>query len=182
MAGDRVAGYLLVDVGPGDVQAVAARLRELDGIALAHPLLGPTDLLAYVETPDWATFDGLLNGRLRDLITGGLLRRVETRLALLPHENLLRGRAAMPPRGSAWIFVDLDAGEPDAVVAKLREMDTVVSAQAVVGGCDIVAYLECGDWGELREVLDTQIRTLPEVVRTDTRLVLMRRSRRREST
>ena len=177
MPDDRMAGYLLVDVGQGDVQSVADRLRDLDGIELAHPLLGPTDLIAYVETPNWEGFDGLLNSQLRELMTGGLIRRVETRLALLAHESTLGGRASTPPRGSAWVFIDLDTGEPDAVIRKLRAIDVVVSAQAVIGVCDIIAYLECGDWAELRDVLDTQIRTLPEVVRTDTRLVLMRRSR-----
>jgi DNA-binding Lrp family transcriptional regulator len=181
MPGGPTTGYLLVDVGQGDVQAVSARLRDLEGIALAHPLLGPTDLIAYVETPDWERFDALLNGQLRELITSGLIRRVETRLALLPHESTLGGGSSAPPRGSAWIFIDLDTGEPDAVIRKLHAIDVVVSAQAVIGGCDMIAYVECGDWAELREVLDTQIRTLPEVVRTDTRLVLMRRSRGRRS-
>jgi len=177
MPDDRIAGYLLVDVGQGDVQAAAARLRDLDGVVLAHPLLGPNDIIAYVESPDWERFDALLNGQLRELTTSGTLRRVETRLALLPHESGLANRAQTPPRGSAWVFVDLDTGEPDAVIRKLKAIDVVVSAQAVIGACDIIAYLECGDWAELRDVLDTQVRTLPEVVRTDTRLVLMRRAR-----
>jgi DNA-binding Lrp family transcriptional regulator len=178
MPDERIAGYLLVEVGQGDVQAVAARLRDLDGVTLAHPLLGPTDIIAYVKMAGWEPFNALLNGQLREMVIAGLIHRVEPRLALLQHAGVDAERAPMPPRGSAWVFIDLDSGEPDAVIGKLRSIDAVVSAHAVVGACDIIAYLECSDWGELREVLDTQLRTLPEVVRTDTRLVLMRRARR----
>ena len=59
MPDERIAGYLLVEVGQGDVQAVAARLRDLDGVTLAHPLLGPTDIIAYVKMAGWEPFDAL---------------------------------------------------------------------------------------------------------------------------
>jgi DNA-binding Lrp family transcriptional regulator len=178
MPADPITGYLLVDAARATVNDLAARLRGLDGVQFAHALLGPTDLIAYVETPDWDGFNALLNERIRELITSGLARHVETRLALRPRAGAFGPHMQTPPRGSAWIFMDLDMGEPDVVIGKLAAIDGVVAAHAVVGSCDIIAYLECEDWSELRSVLDTQIRTLPEIVRTDTRPVLMRRARR----
>ena len=179
MADERITGFLLVEVGQGDVDAVAAQLRTLDGVAFAHALLGPTDAIAYVETPTWESFNRLLNEPIRALITSGTVKRVETCLAPKPRDGDFGGHPASPPRGSAWIFVDVDMGEPEAVIRKLEEIDGVASAHGVIGFCDIIAYLECHDWAELRSILDSEIRTLPEVVRTDTRPILMRRTRGR---
>jgi DNA-binding Lrp family transcriptional regulator len=178
MAGEPISGYLLVEAAKGDINAVAAQLRSVDGVQFAHALLGPTDIIAYVETPDWDSFNALLNGSIRALETSGLARQVETRLTVKPSAGSFGSNVQSPPRGSAWIFLDLDQGEPADVVAKLEAIDDVVVAHCVIGGCDIMVYLECEDWGELRTVLDTQVRTIPEVVRTDTRPVLMRRASR----
>ena len=178
MAGEPITGYLLVEAAKGDINAVVAQLRSLDGVQFAHALLGPTDVIAYVETDGWDSFNALLNGSIRALETSGLARHVETRLTVKPSAGSFDSSVQAPPRGSAWIFVDLDQGEPADVIAKLAATDAVVVAHSVIGACDIIVYLECEDWGELRTVLDTQIRTIPEVVRTDTRPVLMRRVRR----
>jgi DNA-binding Lrp family transcriptional regulator len=169
---------LLVEAVKGDINAVTAQLRSLDGVQFAHALLGPTDVIAYVETADWDSFNALLNGSIRALETDGLARHVETRLTVKPSAGSFSSSVLSPPRGSAWIFVDLDQGEPADVVARLEAIDDVVVAHSVIGACDIMVYLECEDWGELRTVLDTQVRTIPEVVRTDTRPILMRRVRR----
>jgi DNA-binding Lrp family transcriptional regulator len=173
-----MTGYLLVEAAKGDVNALTTQLRDLEGVQFAHTLLGPTDVLAYVGADSWDSFDALLNERIRALVTAGQARRVETRLTLKPSAGSFGSNIHSPPRGSAWIFVDLDQGEPADVIAKLEAIDQVVVAHSVIGACDIMVYLECEDWGELRTVLDTQVRTIPEVVRTDTRPILMRRARR----
>jgi len=178
MAGEPITGYLLVEAAKGNINTVVGQLRGLDGVQFAHALLGPTDVLAFVETESWDAFNALLNGSIRALETSGLARNVETRLTVKPSAGSFGSSVQSPPRGSAWIFMDLDHGEPADVIAKLESLDHVVVAHSVIGACDIMVYLECEDWGELRTVLDSQVRTIPEVVRTDTRPVLMRRVRR----
>src|SRR4051794_26136857 len=152
MADERITGFLLVEVGQGNVDVLTTRLRTLDGVVFAHGLLGPTDVIAYVETSSWETFNGLLNGQLRALITGGTIKRVETCLVPKPHAGTFGGNPTSPPRGSAWIFLDVDMGEPEAVIQKLEAIDGVVAAHGVIGSCDIIAYLECHDWSELRSL------------------------------
>lgn len=178
MAGEPISGYLLVEAAKGDINEVTTRLRSLEGVQFAHALLGPTDVIAYVATDDWDGFNELLNGSIRALETSGLARHVETRLTVKPSAGSFGESVQAPPRGSAWIFLDLDRGEPADVIAKLEALDGVVVAHSVIGACDIMVYLECEDWSELRTALDTQVRTIPEVVRTDTRPILMRRARR----
>jgi DNA-binding Lrp family transcriptional regulator len=178
MAGEPITGYLLVEAAKGDINTVVGQLRSLDGVQFAHALLGPTDVLAYVETESWEAFNALLNGSIRALETSGQARHVETRLTVKPSAGSFGSSVQAPLRGSAWIFVDLDQGEPADIIVKLETIDQVVAAHSVIGACDIMVYLECEDWGELRTVLDTQVRTIPEIVRTDTRPILMRRPRR----
>ena len=178
---DYMAGYVLIDVGHGDVHRVVERLLQHPNVHRAHALLGPTDVIAFIETDGWEEFISILDRHVRGLIDDRQIRQTETRLVVQSTGvGLKRSLSAAPP-GSAWVFIDVGVGDPEPVLRKLEAIDGVVRAHGVIGPCDIIAYLECQDWDDLMEVVDTQIRTLPEVTRTDTRLVLMRQSRRAAS-
>ena len=52
---DYMAGYVLIDVGHGDVQRVVDRLLQNPSVHRAHALLGPNDIIAFIETDGWDT-------------------------------------------------------------------------------------------------------------------------------
>ena len=79
---------------------------------------------------------------------------------------------------AGYVLIDVGHGDVQRVVERLLQHPNVHRAHALLGPNDIIAYLECHDSDELMRVVDDQIRALPEVVRTDTRLVLMRHARR----
>jgi DNA-binding Lrp family transcriptional regulator len=175
---DYMAGYILIDVGHGDVQRVVDRLLQHPNVHRAHALLGPTDIIAFIETDGWEDFISILDRHVRGLIDDRQIRQTETRLVVQSTGVGLKRSTGPAPSGSAWVFIDVGVGDPEPVIRKLEAIDGVVRAHGVIGPCDIIAYLECHDWDELMQVVDEQIGALPEVTQTDTRLVLMRNPRR----
>lgn len=175
---DYMAGYILIDVGHGDVQRVVERLLQHPNVHRAHALLGPTDIIAFVETDGWESFIAILDRHVRGLIDDRLIRQTETRLVVQSTGVGLKRSTGLAPSGSAWVFIDVGVGDPEPVIRKLEAIDGVVRAHGVIGSCDIIAYLECQGWEDLMQVVDEQIAALPEVTRTDTRLVLMGNARR----
>lgn len=175
---DYMAGYVLIDVGHGDVQRVVERLLQHPNVHRAHALLGPNDIIAFIEADGWGEFITILDRYVRGLIDDRQIRHTETRLVMQSTGTGLKRSAGAAPPASAWVFIDVGVGDPEPVIRKLEAIDGVVRAHGVIGPNDIIAYLECHDSDELMHVVDDQIRALPEVVRTDTRLVLMRHARR----
>ena len=175
---DYMAGYILIDVGHGDVQRVVERLLQHPNVHRAHALLGPTDIIAFVEADGWESFIAILDRHVRGLIDDRLIRQTETRLVVQSTGVGLKRSTGPAPSGSAWVFIDVGVGDPEPVIRKLEAIDGVVRAHGVIGPCDIIAYLECQGWEDLMQVVDEQIGALPEITRTDTRLVLMGSARR----
>jgi DNA-binding Lrp family transcriptional regulator len=175
---DYMAGYILIDVGHGDVQRVVERLLQHPNVHRAHALLGPTDVIAFVEADGWEGFIATLDRHVRGLIDDRLIRQTETRLVVQSTGIGLKRSTGPAPSGSAWVFIDVGVGDPEPVLRKLEAIDGVVRAHGVIGACDIIAYLECQGWEDLMQVVDEQIGALPEITRTDTRLVLMGHARR----
>jgi DNA-binding Lrp family transcriptional regulator len=175
---DYMAGYILIDVGHGDVQRVVDRLLQHPNVHRAHALLGPTDIIAFVEADGWESFIAILDRHVRGLIDDRLIRQTETRLVVQSTGVGLKRSTGPAPSGSAWVFIDVGVGDPEPVIRKLEAIGGVVRAHGVIGPCDIIAYLECQGWEDLMQVVDEQIGALPEITRTDTRLVLMGNARR----
>jgi DNA-binding Lrp family transcriptional regulator len=175
---DYMAGYILIDVGHGDVQRVVDRLLQHPNVHRAHALLGPTDIIAFIETDGWEDFISILDRHVRGLIDDRQIRQTETRLVVQSTGVGLKRSTSAGPTGSAWVFIDVGVGDPEPVIRKLEAIDGVVRAHGVIGPCDIIAYLECQGWEDLMQVVDEQIGALPEITRTDTRLVLMGNARR----
>jgi len=118
MAGEPITGYLLVEAAREDINALTAQLRSLDGVQFAHALLGPTDIIAYVETDGWDSFNALLNGSIRALETSGLARHVETRLTVKPSAGSIRQQC---PIAAAWQRLDLPRSRSGRASRRHRE-------------------------------------------------------------
>lgn len=177
MAEEYVSAYVLADIGSANIEEVRERLLRLPHVVLVHGLIGPDDILMYVEAGSYMEFMAVLDKEIRGLMDNGVLKRTETRLVLTSHGRGYTRDHNSPPAGSAWIFFDLDVGDPQTVVDELLRVEGVINAHAVLGVCDVIAYVETEDWRELMVVLDEKIRRVRGVRRTDTRLVLMRRAR-----
>jgi len=178
MAGEYIGAYVLADIGAGDIDAVRERLLHLPHVVLVHALIGPNDLIMYLEADGYIKFMDILDRDIRGLIDTGDLVRTETRLVLASRGKGYSKESNLPPQGAAWIFLELEVGDPQPVVEELLRMEGVVNAHAVLGACDIIAYVETEDWQDLMQILDDGIRRLQGVRRTDTRLVLMRRAKK----
>ena len=176
MDSEPVAAYVLVDIGPHDVEVVRQRLLSVDGVRLAHSLLGPNDIICYIWADTLPHLQDVLDKGVRQLIDDGLVERTETRIVLMraPKEP---PDLAKPPRGSAWIFADISAGSIDSVVGELESIAGVEVVHGVVGLCDLILFVRAEDWDDLMEILDGELRHVSGIARTDTRLVLMQRVR-----
>jgi DNA-binding Lrp family transcriptional regulator len=68
----------------------------------------------------------------------------------------------------AYILIETEAGYIGAALAALRELPTVVAADAVVGPCDIIAKVATSEQRSIgRLVIDT-IHAIPGIKRTTT--------------
>src|SRR6266498_2203177 len=166
---DYMAGYILIDVGHGDVQRVVERLLQHPNVHRAHALLGPTDIIAFVEADGWESFIAILDRHVRGLIDDRLIRQTETRLVVQSTGVGLKRSTGPAPSGSAWVFIDVGVDDLHQVfpTLALQVGDDVARAHGAVGACDIIAYLECQGWEDLMQVVDEQIGALPEITRTD---------------
>lgn len=173
-----IGAYVLVDLKGTDFEEVRSRFLEMPGVVLVHALLGPTDLICYIESENLLELQQLLDGQIRSLIDDNLVQRTETRLVLASQGVGFTPDHNNTAKGSAWVFIDVSIGDPDPVIGNLVSIDGVVNAHKVIGACDVIAYLEAEDLEELMKILDGQLRKIPGIGRTDTRLVLMRRARR----
>lgn len=47
-----VRAFILIDTSPGKAREVAAKLRQVAGVSVAHAVTGPHDIIAVAEAPD----------------------------------------------------------------------------------------------------------------------------------
>ncbi len=69
---------------------------------------------------------------------------------------------------NAYILIEMVAGHSRALVASLAEREAVKSVDRVTGPYDVVAVIEADDVNGVSDILDTEIHSLPGVVRTTT--------------
>jgi DNA-binding Lrp family transcriptional regulator len=169
MRGKAFAAYVLVDVGAVNAAAVRDRILEEPDVILAHALIGPNDLIVYVEVDTHAQFIAAIDREVRHLIDAGLITRTETMPVLGDPQPV---DPILPDAISAWVLCTVDIGDPRFVVDALRKTTGVVHAHAVLGRYDILCRLKCRDSQELMDVVDRAIRATPGIRRTDTRYVL----------
>ena len=171
-----VSAYVLMNAGATNIEGIRTRLLDVSGVVLAHGLLGPTDLICYIEAESLPDLQSLLDEEVRGLIEEGLITNTETRLVLTSRGEGFTRVHNRPAKGSAWVFVDASVGDPQPVADELMKINGVVNAHTVLGRCDIVVFIETEDLEELMKTLDEDLRRIPGIVKTDTRLVLMRRA------
>jgi DNA-binding Lrp family transcriptional regulator len=168
------AGYVLIRAGAHDVHTVREELSKVDGVRIAHALIGPDDLICYVETYDPSQFRRMLNRGIRQLINAGLIEHTETLIILSDKGRGYSGEENKPAPAAAWLLCDVSVNDPETVIDELLTKKGVVNAHPVLGRYDMIAYVEATSTDELMRILDEDIRTVKGIKSTDTRLVLMK--------
>lgn len=170
----RMGAYIFINVGSGDIDQLRSDLLEVEEIHLVHLLIGPTDMIAYVEAGSLSQLRSVLDNDIRGFIDKGRISSTATELILQKDGGVgFIKETFIPPLGSAWILVTMSIGDPDKIIHKLLSIDGVINAHAVLGKSDIIVYVETGRLENLVELIDIKIGSIEEIVNTDTRLVLM---------
>jgi DNA-binding Lrp family transcriptional regulator len=47
-----VKAFILIDTSPGKAREVAAKLRQISGVSVAHAVTGPHDIIAVADAAD----------------------------------------------------------------------------------------------------------------------------------
>jgi DNA-binding Lrp family transcriptional regulator len=171
------AGYVVIRAGTHDVHEVRQKLLEVEGVRIAHALIGPDDLMCYLETRNHQEFRTALDSGVRKLIDEGFIDHTETMMILASEGTGYSGSENKPAPAAAWLLCDISVGDPTPVVKQLLNIAGVINAHSVIGRYDIIAYVEAQSMDELMRILDEDIRRVKEIKGTDTRLVLMRVAR-----
>ena len=167
------AGYVLLSVRTNDVHRVCKDLLDMEGVIIAHPLIGPDDIICFVDTQEPENFRVVLDKGVRGLVDVGTVEHTETMFILADEGRCYSGAENRPAPAAAWLFCDISVGDPKPVIRDLLEIDEVSNAHPVVGRYDVIAYIEAASMPELMSVLDDKIRHVSGIKKTDTRLVLM---------
>ena len=170
---DFYAGYVIIRAGNRDVHEVRSALLKMPGVRIAHALVGPDDIICYIEADSFGELRSTLDGQIRKLIDDGTITHTETMLILAPSGRGYSGAENRPANAAAWLYCDLGVGDPIPVIQELLGIPNVVNAHPVLGRYDVVAYLEALSLPELMRILDGNIRHIKTIRRTDTRIVLM---------
>lgn len=174
-----IGAYVLIDTKDPDLERVRNRLLQIPEIVFVHGLIGPSDLICYIDTENLLQLRLVLDKQIRSLIDEGLVRQTETMLVLQSKGSGFSKRQNNPPLGSAWVFCNLYVGDPEPLFEKLLTIEGVINVHAILGTYEMIVYIESEDWFELIRIINDQIRMMPEISQTDTRLVFMRRTQRR---
>lgn len=167
------AGYILLSVRTNDVHSVCKELLDMEGVIIAHPLIGPDDIICFVDTQEPENFRIILDKKVRKLVDVGTVEHTETMFILADDGRTYSGGENRPAPAAAWLFCDISVGDPKPVIRDLLQIEEVSNAHPVVGRYDIIAYVEAASMQELMATLDDKIRHVRGIKKTDTRLVLM---------
>src|ERR1700749_4298379 len=127
------AGYILIKAGAADVHVVREELLKVDGVRIAHPLIGPDDLICYLETYDPAHFRRALNGGIRQLVERGLIEHTETMIILAEKGHGYSGSENRPAPAAAWLLCEVSVSDPENVISDLLAVRGVVNAHPILG-------------------------------------------------
>jgi DNA-binding Lrp family transcriptional regulator len=166
------AGFILVRVGPNDVHTVRKELQQIEAVRIAHPLLGPDDLICYVEANPPQQFRRTINRGIRKLMDAGLIEHTETLMIATDMDARgYGGKEDEPTAAAAWLFCDVSVSDPQEVIKELKQKELVVDAHPVLGRYDFIAYIQARSMDELMRVINEDIRQVKGIKNTDTRLV-----------
>ncbi|MFZ0658193.1 MAG: Lrp/AsnC ligand binding domain-containing protein [Candidatus Binataceae bacterium] len=64
-----VKAFILIDTSPGKAREVAGKLRQVEGVSVAHAVTGPHDIIAIAEAHDVTALGELVVHRIQS-VTG----------------------------------------------------------------------------------------------------------------
>lgn len=64
-----VKAFILIDTSPGKAREVAGKLRQVEGVSVAHAVTGPHDIIAIAEAHDVTALGELVVQRVQS-VTG----------------------------------------------------------------------------------------------------------------
>jgi hypothetical protein len=171
------AGYVLIRAGNHDVHTIRDELLKIEGVWIAHALIGPDDLICYVDRAEPSLLRKTLNQGIRRMMTSGMIEHTETLIIFGNNGSGYSGEENKPAPAAAWLLCDVSVSDPEIVIKELRDKKLVVNAHPVLGRYDMIAYVEATSMDELMRILDEDIRHIEGIRSTDTRLVLMKLDR-----
>ncbi len=62
-----VKAFILIDTSPGKARDVASKLRQVQGISMAHAVTGPHDIIAIAEAPDVTSLGALVVQKIQSV-------------------------------------------------------------------------------------------------------------------
>lgn len=168
------AGYVLINLGSNEVEEVRRKLSTVEEVRFVHSLIGPTDLLCYIEADGYGGFCNALDEKIRKMIEGADIQSTETLLVFARQFSGISGAEKLPAGERAWIFTNVTQNAEE-IAQNLKKLPAVVAAHPVLGRYDLVVYIKGNTLFDLMKTLDDDIRNATGVSTTDTRLVLMDR-------
>ena len=63
-----VKAFILIDTSPGKARDVAGKLRQVQGISMAHAVTGPHDIIAIAEAPDVTSLGALVVQKIQSVV------------------------------------------------------------------------------------------------------------------
>ena len=135
-------------------------------------MIGPEDLICYVETYDPSRFRKALNKGIRHLITAGLVEHTETMVILSDKGKGYSGEENKPAPAAAWLLCDVSVSDPETVIDELMTKKGM-SMRTRCSAPHLIAYVEATSMDELMRILDEEIRHIKGIRSTDTRLVFI---------
>lgn len=171
---NRIRAYMMLETSHADVHSLVSELHRLDGIVLAHPLVGPTDVIAFAEADHLGKLTELIDRRVAHINNIGSAARSETLVLLSANGASYSRQYRVPSTFSAWVLAKTRSGRPYRAVDALRSVRGVVQAHAVFGSVDVIAYVEVESMTELCRIVDAEISAIGDITHADTRMVLSR--------
>lgn len=62
-----VKAFILIDTSPGKAREVASKLRQVEGVSVAHAVTGPHDIIAIAEAHDVTALGELVVHRIQSV-------------------------------------------------------------------------------------------------------------------
>jgi DNA-binding Lrp family transcriptional regulator len=63
-----VKAFILIDTSPGKAREVAAKIRNVGGVSVAHAVTGPHDIIAIAEAADVTSLGELVVQKIQSVV------------------------------------------------------------------------------------------------------------------
>lgn len=165
--------FVYLRVAPGKIEDVVIALRGRHGIRHAVAVVGPWDVMAAVEGPD---FESVARTVLRQIqATEGVMHTYTAPVLPLDMLGIYAGGPGMPatpmhrPGLACYVHIRAapGAGTVAGIVQALGKMDEVAGVAVVAGEYDVVAEIPLA-WEEAAPVILDKFHTVPAVQSTVT--------------